>query len=726
MATAFAVYSADDQSLRFYNRDTVPTASDTFEGLTVTAIYTDFDNATYDYPMFVPWYADGYSPQLKNITVEDENIKPVNTAYWFCECKRIAIADLNKLDTSKVTDMTCMFSYCMKLTSLDLSGWDTSKVTTMTAMFNGCSSLVTLYVDDKWSIEAIVDSNGMFTDCTSIYGQSGTTYNSSEVNSAMANWETGYLTYNGYMVFGVFSEDDSSLLWYRRKGSKYVQALKDGTYEGRTCTALEECTLDKDKRVVDFHLFARNEADKFIVVDNIPVASLVSDSSVRCVKKLDVRRLDVSACTSFNDIFNCLSYNTDMESTKSITWLDLSTWDTSSATSMNFMFNGSSDIKRIYVGDKWSVANITSASSSSMFTGCINLVGGSGIVYDETKVDMTMANWDTGYLSKTKRYLVQDPSLTALGDAIRDKAGTTGKMTLDEMATAVEGISTGYELAEGLNCNGAIYYTTGDSVPAGKSNTTGSISPGCGSTAVAVAIAPNVTSVGINAFANCTALTYVDLPMCSDLGKHYSFQGCLNGDGSRNLHMTLGLTTVTEYMFYINSSTSGYVQYSIFGSTNSPCNVELSIDLPNATSIGVRAFYGCSALTSIELPNATSIGDYAFDGCSALTSIDLPSVVTIEGGSFHNLAALTVVDLGKVESFGQYAFRLCSELTTIVIRQSEKVCSMTLSYGQAALYTSCRNLASIYVPDALVDSYKSTTGWSSYASKIKPLSEYKG
>ena len=676
MATAFAVYSADDQSLRFYNRDTVPTAGDTFEGLAVTAIYTDFDNATYAYPMFVPWYADGYSPQLENITVEDENIKPVNTAYWFCECKRIAIADLNKLDTSKVTDMTAMFDGCIVLTSLDLSGWDTSKVTTMTAMFNGCSSLVTLYVDDKWSIEAIVNSNGMFTDCTSIYGQSGTTYNSSEVNSAMANWETGYLTYNGYMVFGVFSEDDSSLLWYRRKVNKYAQALKDGTYEGRTCTALEECTLDKDKRVVDFHLFARNEADKFIVVDNIPVASLVSDSSVRCVKKLDVRRLDVSACTSFDNIFDCLSYNTDMESTKSITWLDLSTWDTSSATSMDFMFNGSSDIKRIYVGDKWSVANVTSASSS-MFTGCINLVGGSGTVYDETKVDMTMANWDTGYLSKTKRYLVQDPSLTALGDAIRDKAGTTGKMTLDEMATAVEGISTGYELAEGLNCNGAIYYTTGDSVPAGKSNTTGSISPGCGSTAVAVAIAPNVTSVGINAFANCTALTYVDLPMCSDLGKRYSFQGCLNGDGSRNLHMTLGLTTVTMYMFCISSGTSGLALYSIFGSTNSPCNVELSIELPSATSIGDHAFYDCSVLTSIELPSATSIGDYAF--------------------------------------------RSCSVLKTLVIRQSDSVCELGRS-----VFVGCSALTAIYVPDSLVDSYKAATNWSSYASEIKPLSEYEG
>jgi hypothetical protein len=38
------------------------------------------------------------------------------------------------------------------------------------------------------------------------------------------------------------------------------------------------------------------------------------------------------------------------------------------------------------------------------------------------------------------------------------------------------------------------------------------------------------------------------------------------------------------------------------------------------TSIGYRAFYGCSNLTSITIPKGvTSIGDYAFSWCSNLT-----------------------------------------------------------------------------------------------------------
>jgi hypothetical protein len=52
-----------------------------------------------------------------------------------------------------------------------------------------------------------------------------------------------------------------------------------------------------------------------------------------------------------------------------------------------------------------------------------------------------------------------------------------------------------------------------------------------------------------------------------------------------------------------------------------------SIELPaGLTSLGERAFYGCSSLTSIELPaSLTSIGKGAFRGCSSLTLIKLPA-----------------------------------------------------------------------------------------------------
>lgn len=45
--TAFAVYSADDNSLDFYKRTEVPTAGSTFEGKTATAVYTGIETYTY-------------------------------------------------------------------------------------------------------------------------------------------------------------------------------------------------------------------------------------------------------------------------------------------------------------------------------------------------------------------------------------------------------------------------------------------------------------------------------------------------------------------------------------------------------------------------------------------------------------------------------------------------------------------------------------------------------
>ena len=69
------------------------------------------------------------------------------------------------------------------------------------------------------------------------------------------------------------------------------------------------------------------------------------------------------------------------------------------------------------------------------------------------------------------------------------------------------------------------------------------------------------------------------------------------------------------------------------------CTNLKSITIPNSvTEMGRRAFSGCSSLTGIAIPDSvTEIGKYAFDGCKSLTSITIPDGVTSIGyGAFYN------------------------------------------------------------------------------------------
>jgi hypothetical protein len=70
----------------------------------------------------------------------------------------------------------------------------------MRSMFRGCSSLTTIYVSDLWQINQVTSYDGMFYECTSIVGQSGRKYNSSNTNKTYANYTTGYLTYKEYVA----------------------------------------------------------------------------------------------------------------------------------------------------------------------------------------------------------------------------------------------------------------------------------------------------------------------------------------------------------------------------------------------------------------------------------------------------------------------------------------------------------------------------------------------
>lgn len=153
----------------------------------------------------------------------------------------------------------------------------------------------------------------------------------------------------------------------------------------------------------------------------------------------------------------------------------------------------------------------------------------------------------------------------------------------------------------------------------------------------------------------------------------------------------------------ITGNTDCYAQYRFIGFISVGI-VERSIsgDYTNdrVTTVGAYAFQNCSGLTSVSFPNVTSIGDYAFNAAHKLAKADLP----------------------KVTSIGQHGFSAANALEALILRNTEKVCSLG---SDAVSYTKISSDSGyIYVPAALVDSYKAAANWQNYADQIRAIEDY--
>ena len=201
--------------------------------------------------------------------------------------------------------------------------------------------------------------------------------------------------------------------------------------------------------------------------------------------------------------------------------------------------------------------------------------------------------------------------------------------------------------------------------------------------------------IGEYAFAYCSGLTSLTLPVGITSIGEFAFSGC---SGLTSLTLPDGITSIGEYAFY---GCSGLTSLnlpagitSIGESTFSDCSGLTSLTLPDGiTSIGSRAFYGCSGLTSLTLPaGITSIGDDTFSGCSGLTSLTLPAGITSIGEyAFSGCSGLTSLNLpAGITSIDKYAFLDCSGLTSLTLPDG------ITSIGISA-FAYCSGLTSIYV-----------------------------
>ena len=210
-----------------------------------------------------------------------------------------------------------------------------------------------------------------------------------------------------------------------------------------------------------------------------------------------------------------------------------------------------------------------------------------------------------------------------------------------------------------------------------------------------------VTSIGSNAFKNCTNLQSAVLPNSLTIIGTSAFESCSN---LQTVNIPSSVTAINTDAFYYCSKLAG-------------------IDLPEELlTIGQRAFYHCN-LTSITVPSTvTSVGNAAFKDNPTTTVVWKPVTCTVgtdDNAPFYstsskvtsftfgpnvelvpayickNMSKLdTVVLPPSVSRLGQNAFQYCTSLKSINLPVTQKTLPQSFFEG-------CTSLESIELPATL-------------------------
>lgn len=212
---------------------------------------------------------------------------------------------------------------------------------------------------------------------------------------------------------------------------------------------------------------------------------------------------------------------------------------------------------------------------------------------------------------------------------------------------------------------------------------------------------------GTSTFSGASALTDITLPEGIVITEGSTFSECTSLE---SIELPASITTIPSHMFAGCSAlervtakgTITAIGNGAFGSVTDWKDQETADtalteipDLSQVTSIGDRAFYGCSALETVDLHSVTTMGYGAFQGCDALSrEIDLSKLEVIPGHAFcYDPNITSVITCPTLRSIGDWAF-IWAGISTISLPETLK------SIGTYTFYKASLS-GTVALPDSL-------------------------
>ena len=256
---------------------------------------------------------------LEEINLEKlDTFGVITVDHLFYNCKSLKMVDVTNIDTGNATNMSHMFYNCSSLTSINLSNFITTKATNMSNMFYNCNSLTELNINN-FDTSNVSNMSRMFYGC----------YRLTKLD--LTNFNTSKVTNMALMFTGCASLTKLDLTKFDTRNLTNMQSMFSG------CTKIKE---------LDIRNFNTSKVTNML--------KLFSDCT--SLIEIDLTNFNTSNVIDMSNMFfNC----------RSMEEIDVSSFDTTKVNNMSEMFANLLKINTIYVGSKWTMANVT--NSNDMF-----------------------------------------------------------------------------------------------------------------------------------------------------------------------------------------------------------------------------------------------------------------------------------------------------------------------------------------------------------------------